>query len=65
MIDAELDAVKIPKMGSRKSHSRYPHSKSQYPSPPPPPRREEEEEEEGEQEEEEEEGEEVGEGEEE
>ena len=34
MIDAELEAVKIKKMGGGKSHSRYPHSKSQY-SPPP------------------------------
>ena len=31
MTDAELEAVKIPKIGGGKSHSRYPHSKSQYP----------------------------------
>ena len=35
MIDAELEVVKIPKMGDGKSHNRYPHSKSQYPPPPP------------------------------
>ena len=36
MEDAELEAVKIQKMGGGKSHSRYPHSKSQYPPPPGP-----------------------------
>ena len=34
MIDAELEAVKIPKFGGGKSHSGYPNPKSQYPPPP-------------------------------
>ena len=35
MEDAELESVKIQKNWGGKSHSRYPNSKSQYPSPRP------------------------------
>ena len=34
LIDGKSEAVKIPKLGSGKSHSRYPNPKSQYPPPP-------------------------------
>ena len=34
MIDAESEAVKIPKLGGGKSHSGYPNPKSQYPPGP-------------------------------
>ena len=38
MINAELEAAKIPKLEGGKSHSGYPDPKSQYPPPPPTPR---------------------------